>query len=79
MVADLSSVEALKGIQSANEEAIFNVPGVVGIGIGLMEDGESLGFVVYLKKLTTEVRAQVPTNLEGVPVRLIESGVFKAY
>ena len=57
----------------------MNIPGVVGIGIGLTEDGKGLGFVVYCEKLTPEVRALVPNHLQDVPVRVIESGRFRAY
>ena len=78
-VVDVARVEVLKQIQAANEEAIFHIPGIVGIGIGLMENGRDLGFVVYCEKLTPEVSSLVPHNLEGAPVRLIESGVFRAY
>ena len=78
-MVDLNRVDELREIQAANEDAILNVPGVVGMGIGLTEDGKGLAFVVYCKKLTTQVRAMVPRHVEGVPVRLIESGVFRAY
>lgn len=76
---DLYRLDELKAIQARYEEAILKVHGVVGMGIGLTEDGKDLGFVGYCKKLTTEIRAMVPRNVEGVPVRLIESGVFRAY
>lgn len=78
-VLNLNRFAELKTIQARNEEAVFNVPGVVGMGIGLTEDGKVPAFVVYCKKLRPESRALFPHHLEGVPVRLIESGVFRAY
>ena len=78
-VVDLNRVDELRKIQTRNEEAIFSLPGVVGMGIGLTEDGKGPAFVVYCKKLRPEARALFPHHLEGVPVRLIETGVFRAY
>lgn len=76
---DWNRMDELKQIQAAKEKDVFQIPGVVGIGIGLMENGKDLGFVVYCEKLTPEVDSLVPYTLEGVPVRFIESGVFRAY
>jgi hypothetical protein len=76
---DRKRVEELRGIQARHEDSIMNIPGVVGIGIGLTEDGKDLAFIVYVEKLTLAVEAQVTDRIEGVPVRLIESGIFKAY
>lgn len=78
-VVEIKRVEELKGIQERHEDSVMNIPGVVGIGIGLTEDGKDLAFIVYVEKLTPAVEAQVPDRIEGVPVRIIESGIFKAY
>jgi hypothetical protein len=71
-------VERLKQIQARHESRILAVSGVVGFGIGLAEDGKTLGLVVFCKKLTNTLRAQLPATIEGVPVRLFESGQFVA-
>jgi hypothetical protein len=34
--------------------------------------------LVLLKKDTPEARAQIPTEIEGVPTRIVESGEFNA-
>ena len=78
-VADIQRVEELKEVQARHEDRVMGIPGVVGIGIGLTEDGQDLAFIVYVEKLTPSIKAQVPARIEGVPVRLIESGIFKAY
>ena len=57
----------------------MNIPDVAGIGIGLAEDGEDYEFVVYVEKLSPQVKRQVSKELEGVRVRLKESGPFEAY
>lgn len=71
-------VETLKQIQARHESAILAVSGVVGIGIGSADDGKDLELVVFCKKLTNTLRAQLPAKIEGVPVRLVESGPFEA-
>lgn len=76
---DLQRIEELKVIQARNEDQIMSIPGVVGIGIGLTEEGKDLAFIVYVEKLTPNIKARVSDQIEGVPVRLIESGIFKAY
>ena len=58
---------------------ILQIPGVVGIGIGLSPDGKDLVFVVYCEKVTEQVRKEIPDSIEGVPVQLVESGTFKAH
>jgi hypothetical protein len=78
-VVDIQRVEELKAVQARHEDGVMGIPGVVGIGIGLTEDGKDLAFIVYVEKLTAAVKAQVPDRIEGVPVRMIESGIFKAY
>lgn len=75
----LQQVEALKSVQARHENSVFAIPGVVGFGIGLNESGQGPAFIVYVEKLTDSMQAQVPYNIEDVPVRVIESGIFKAY
>jgi len=72
-------VEAIKPIQARNESRILAIPGVTGIGIGLGADGKTMGLVVFGEKVTNTLRAAVPATVEGVPVRLVESGLFEAY
>jgi len=78
-VVDTQRVEELKAVQARHEDGVMNIPGVVGIGIGLTDDGKDLAFIVYVERLTSAMKANVPDSIENVPVRLIESGVFKAY
>jgi len=69
----------LEEIQARHEKRILNVRGVNGIGIGRRGGDADLGFVVYAESLTDEVRRGVPDSLEGVRVRLRESGPFRAH
>jgi hypothetical protein len=76
---DQERLTEVRAVQLRHQNAIMQSPGVVGFGIGLTEDGEEVALIVYLEKLTPSIRAGMPSSLEGVPVRLIESGRFKAY
>jgi hypothetical protein len=70
----------LAQIQARHEDRLFNIPGVLGMGIGQTEDGTAAAFIIYTeKKLAAKSRAQIPAFLEGIPVRIIPSGAFVAY
>ncbi|NIM99906.1 MAG: hypothetical protein GTO24_18095 [candidate division Zixibacteria bacterium] len=71
-------LERLKNIQERHEGSIMSLADVVGIGIGSGKDGQGYEFVVYSERLGPEITRQVPQQIEGVPVRLKESGPFKA-
>ncbi len=55
----------------ANE--LLAKPGVVGVGIGLLSGGD-VGLVVMVDRLTPEVQAAIPTELDSVPVEAREIG-----
>jgi hypothetical protein len=76
---DPRRVEVLREVQERNENRVLAIPGVVGIGIGPTQDGKGLAFIVYVEKLTPEMRGRLPVDIEGIPVRLYESGIIKAY
>ena len=69
----------LMEIQGRWENNILAIRGVVGMGIGLAEEGQDYAFVVFVKKKTLQVERLTPRRLEGVSVRLVESGEFEAY
>lgn len=72
-------IELLKPIQARHEAAILAQEGVVGIGIGLDEAGAESAFVVYVETDSSRMRRAIPQDLEGVPVRLVESGPIVAH
>jgi len=70
----------LEEIQARHEDELLAIPGVNGICIGLHENGQDLVFRVHVAKRTAELELAVPGELEGVPVRLVETGgPFRAY
>lgn len=55
---------------------LIEVPGVTAVAVGALPSGEPC-VRVYVKKLTDEMRAKLPTTLDGWPVDVTESGEIK--
>ena len=72
-------ITKLEAVQARHEARIMSIPGVVGVGIGLAENGKDMALIVYCEKMTPEVVSKVPKSVEGASVRLIESGRFEAH
>jgi hypothetical protein len=72
-------LQHLEEIQARNEDRVLQIPGVVGIGIGLNRDRSDLCFIVYAEKITDQIKGRLSAGIENVPVRLIESGELRAY
>lgn len=66
-------------IRARIESVFFRNPDVVGVGVGLDESGFGLALIVYCKGEEGPVARALPTSVEGVPVRVVHSGVFQAY
>jgi hypothetical protein len=66
-------------VQRQAEPAIFAVPGVIGMGIGRTADGSGPAIIVYSTNVATAVASRIPTQLSGVPVRLMLTDEFRAY
>lgn len=72
-IAD-SRLDQLKEIQARHEKALLSIKGVEAIGIGLADDGHGLAFHLYVGQRTREIESSIPTDVEGVPVRLLQTG-----
>jgi hypothetical protein len=68
-----------KAVRDRHEDQLMNVPGAVGSGIAASDQPGQAAIVVYVKKLTPQVQAAAPQDVEGTPVKLIESGEIIAY
>jgi hypothetical protein len=73
-----SSVEAVRSVKDRHEQELLKLDDVAGTAIGRGDDPGQAAMLVLLKKDTPEVRAQIPNEIEGVPVKIIESGEFQA-
>jgi len=78
--ANHRAVEAVSKVKERHEEAILRIEGVVGIGIGLSdtEPGQVV-IEVYTKRPVHEMKHLIPEALEGIPVKIVETGEIVAY
>ena len=72
-------VASANAVRDRHEDELMSIPGAVGTGIGASDQPGQPAIVVYVKKLTPQVQAAAPKEIEGVPVKLIENGGFVAY
>ena len=73
------AVNSTKAVRDRHHDELMRIPGAVGTGIGVGDQPGQTAIEVYLKKLTPEAQAAAPKTVEGVPVRLIETGGVVAY
>ncbi len=65
--------------KARHEEELFGIRGVVGTGVGTDEDGNAV-IEVYVKGAAKKIVGQpIPDELDGVPVRVIETGEIRAF
>jgi ssDNA-binding replication factor A large subunit len=72
------AVKSAKSVRDRHEDELKGVPGVVGTGIGADETGHA-EIQVYVEKLTPQAQAGIPAEVEGTPVKAVETGAFVAY
>jgi hypothetical protein len=72
-----AEVNRAKAAQAKHQPALMKQPGVHGVGVGLMDDGKRTGIHIYVGR--GQRSPGLPTQLENVPVRIIEAGPFKAH
>jgi len=73
-----SSVAAVRAVKDRHEQELLKLDDVAGTAIGRGDDPGQAAMLVLLKKDTPQIRAQIPNEIEGVPVKIIESGEFQA-
>ena len=65
-----AEVKAATTVQARHDGQMFNLDGVVGVGVGLSESGDEVAIHVYVD--TSTGSPALPLDLEGVPVRVID-------
>lgn len=71
--ASSAQTQTARATKARHEASLFEVPGVVGVGVG------SQGAIeVYLERDSAESRRRIPPQLDGVPLRVVVSGEFHA-
>jgi hypothetical protein len=67
----------INAVLSAHQDELMAIPGVVGVYVGLMDDGKIICLKVMVVKLTKDLERQVPSSLEGYPIVIEETGVIR--
>jgi len=74
------TIEGVSKVKERHEEAILKAEGVVGAGVGLSETvPEEVVIEVYVKKPAREMKHVIPEVLEGVSVKIVETGEIVAF
>ena len=66
----------ITAVQEAHTKELMDLPGVVGVYLGALENGSAC-IVVMVKKKTPELVQRIPTSLEGYPVTIEETGEIR--
>ena len=66
----------IKTVMEAHAGELMAIPGVTGVAIGELEDRTPC-ILVLVAESTDEIVRGIPDILEGLPVRLLESGEIK--
>jgi hypothetical protein len=72
-------VDSAAAVRDRHDDELMKIPGAVGTAIGMSDQPGKPAIEVYVQKMTPQVQAAAPKDVEGVPVKLIENGGFVAY
>jgi hypothetical protein len=72
-------VVAASAIKDRHESDLFKIPGVIGTGIGAAGQPGKVAIQVYVDHATPQIDSAVPATLEGIPVKVIETGQLTAF
>lgn len=75
----MEAVESAKAIRDRLEDSLMHVPGAIGTGIGAGDQSGQPAIEVFVEKLPPQAQAAASKDVEGLPVKVIESGEFVAY
>lgn len=75
-----AAVDAVRRVKERHEARLLAIPGVVGLGVGRSERviGQA-AIEIYVKQATGSLRQAIPDSLEGVEVKIVETGEIQAY
>ena len=65
-------------ILEQNRHELMSKPGVLGVGLGALEDNSQAAVIVYVDK-TSSAKPQLPERVDNVAVRVIFTDPFIAY
>ena len=78
--ADSTAVDAVTRVKERHESRLLSIPGVVGVGVGLSDRVAGHPVIeIYVKQGTDSLRRTLPASLDGVEVKIVETGEIFAY
>ena len=70
-------LELARQIKADHEDRLFDIPGVLGSGIGGDASG-ALVIRVYVESAAQSADHPIPADIEGVPVQIVVTGPIVA-
>lgn len=67
----------INAVLDDHDDTLMAIPGVVGVYVGLDQDGRTTCLKVMVVRKTPELLRKIPTNLEGYSVVVEETGVIR--
>ncbi len=75
---DQQEFQQIKTVMDAHVDSLMAIDGVVGVGIGAM-DNERLCIKVMVKQDDPKLKQQIPARLENYPVVIEVTGEIRAF
>lgn len=75
-----SALDAVRRVKERHEGRLLAIPGVVGVGVGFSDrvNGQA-AIEIYVRQPANSMRSHLPSSLEGVAVKIVETGEIQAY
>ena len=71
-------IAAATDVKNRYDDAFLKLPEVVGHGVGYSESGSGVAVIkLFMRKATREARQAAPSQIEGVPVEIEETGEIR--
>jgi len=67
----------INAVLAAHDKELLTIPGVVGVYVGLLEDGRTQCLKVMLARKTPEHQHAIPQQIGGYPVVIEETGEIR--
>jgi hypothetical protein len=78
--ASQAAVDAVRRVKERHEGRLFAIPGVIGVGVGVSEKtSRQAAIEIYVKEAGESMHRALPKSLDGVEVKIIETGEIHAY
>lgn len=74
----MMDLERVRDVKRKHNRELMRIPGVVGTGVG-RDPSRGPVIEVYVELDTPETHRAIPDTIEGVDVRIVETGGFEAW